>query len=237
MLAQKVRGLYLYGSAVDGELRPNSDLDLLAVVERPTTTAEKRAVVDELRPISSRFERPAGWRPVELTIVVESQVRPWRYPPMMDLQLGEWLRTALDAGELSRSAPNPDLTLLIAMARAHSRPVIGPPATELLDPVPAEDVRRAVADTTPGILADIDSDTTNVLLTLARGWYTLATGGFASKESAANWAIPRIGPDDRPSLVRARDVYLGAAADDWTELVKSAETTARALLERVQSAA
>ncbi len=154
----------------------------------------------------------------------------------MDLQLGEWLRAELDAGDLPPNGPNPDLTLLIAMVHATSRPMVGPPAPELLDPVPAEDIQRAIRDTAPHLLADIDSDTTNVLLTLARGWHTLATGDFASKDAAAEWAIARLPRDDRPALVRARDVYLGRPADEWTDLLTSAETTARTLLERVRSA-
>ena len=127
----------------------------------------------------------------------------------MDLQFGEWLRAEFDAGELPPSGPNPDLTLLVAMVRATSRPLVGPPAAELLDPVPAADIRRAIVDSTPGLMADIDSDTANVLLTLARGWYTLLTGDFASKDAAADWAIPLLPASHRPALARARDAYLG----------------------------
>ena len=47
------------------------------------------------------MERP---QPVEqnpqVTVVVRSEVRPWRYPPRMDFQYGEWLRSDLEIGNL-----------------------------------------------------------------------------------------------------------------------------------------
>ena len=54
-----VVGLYLYGSAVVGGLRPHSDLDFLVVVKEPTTTAQRSKLVTRLRPISRRGRRPA----------------------------------------------------------------------------------------------------------------------------------------------------------------------------------
>ena len=49
-----VVGLYLYGSAVAGGLRPDSDLDLFVVTDRRLTTDEKARIVEGLLPISGR---------------------------------------------------------------------------------------------------------------------------------------------------------------------------------------
>jgi hypothetical protein len=62
-------GVYLYGSALAGGLRPDSDLDLFGVLRRRLTDAERAALVDGLVPISWRAERPLEWRPLELTLV------------------------------------------------------------------------------------------------------------------------------------------------------------------------
>jgi predicted nucleotidyltransferase len=59
-LAPALIGAYLYGSAVDGGLQDDSDLDLLAVVERRLTDAERHAIVDGLLPLSGRATRPAS---------------------------------------------------------------------------------------------------------------------------------------------------------------------------------
>lgn len=123
-LGPNVRGAYLYGSAVEGGLRPGSDIDIMVVAGSRTTTGERQRLVELLTPISDRRQRPADWRPVELTVIVESDVKPWRYPPRMDLQWGEWLRPDLDAGGVPGPSDNPDLAVLIAMVLRASRQLI-----------------------------------------------------------------------------------------------------------------
>jgi streptomycin 3"-adenylyltransferase len=76
-----------------------------------------------------------------------------------------------------------------------------------------------------------------VLLTLARGWYTLATDSFASKDEAAEWVLPRLNPDHQAALARARDAYVGAEADDWSGMLLSARQAATELLDRTLVAA
>ena len=68
------------------------------------------------------------------------------------------------------------------------------------------------------LLADLDDDTRNVVLTLARIWSTLGTGAFHSKDAAADWALERLPPEHRAVLARARAIYLGAEPERWDDL-------------------
>jgi len=207
-------GASLYGSAVSSGLRPDSDLDLFGVLSRRLTDGEKRVLVDGLVPLSWRCLRPATWRPVELTLVVQSEVRPWRYPPHFEFQYGEWLRGELVSGNLAPWPPvNPDVAVLLTMVLGSGRPLLGPPAADLLDPVPHDDLVRAMRDEVPSLLDDLDSDTRNVLLTLARIWTTVGTGGIRSKDAAADWVLARLPEGYRPMLELARNAYLGVADD------------------------
>jgi predicted nucleotidyltransferase len=233
--AGTVRAAYLYGSAVAGGLRPDSDLDLFAVVGRRLTDAERRALLDGLLPISGRATRPAAWRPVELTIVVHDEVRPWRYAPRVELQYGEWLREEARAGTLDPTSASPDVAILVTMVREAGRPVLGPPAAVSLDPVPFSDVARAVLDELPPLLADLEHDTRNVLLTLVRMWSTLATGEIRSKDAAADWALPLVPDDHRRILVLARDAYIGTADDAWEGLMPPARAVADATVARIRA--
>jgi streptomycin 3"-adenylyltransferase len=52
--------------------------------------------------------------------------------------------------------------------------------------------------------ADLESDTTNVLLTLARIWTTVATGRIRSKHVAADWVTARLPEEHRIVIARAR---------------------------------
>ena len=158
-------------------------------------------------------------RSIELTIVVQADIRPWRYPPRFDFEYGDWLRPEFEAGNLTPwTSPNPDVAALLTMARLADKPVFGPPAVDAFDPVPRADLDMAIVEGIPGLLDDLESDTANVVLTFARIWTTLATGVIRSKDAAAGWALSRLPEEHRPVLARARDVYLGDRADTWDDL-------------------
>jgi predicted nucleotidyltransferase len=220
VLADDVIGVYLHGSAAAGGLKPSSDIDLLAVAGRPTTLAEKRRLIGRLLAISRHRDSPAGTRWIELTIVVQGDVRPWRYPPRLDFQYGEWWRTEFERGIVTPwESPNPDLTLQLEMVLQADHPLFGPPPAEVLDPIPPADLRRAMLDSIPALLSDLDGDERNVVLTFVRIWTTLATGIIRSKDAAADWALPRLPPEHRAVLAHARAIYIGEAAEEWGDLL------------------
>lgn len=228
LLPEITLGAYLYGSAVlGGGLRPDSDLDVLAVLQRRTSREEKVALAGSLLAFSGRRTESGRWRHVELTLVVHSEVRPWRYPPMMDFQYGDWLRDRFESGNVEPwpTRVNPDLATLIAMVVLANRPLLGPAATDLLDPVPAADLRKAATDGIESLRDNLASDTRNVLLTFARIWSTAATGTIRSKDAAADWALERLPDQHRPVLARARAGYLGREQETWPPAV-SAEAAA-----------
>lgn len=234
-LGADLLGMYLYGSAVDGGLRPASDLDLFVVTSRRATAEQRWQLIDGLRPLSARDARPPAWRPVELTVVAQPDVVPWRYPPRMDFISGEWLRGRFDAGDMEPGhSVNPDLAVLISQVRLTGRPLVGPPAAELLDQVPRADLRRGMTDSIGSLLDDLDTDTANVLLTLARIWYTLAVGAFAAKDAAADWALERLSAEHRAPLQRARAIYLGHDEDSWQQQLETARVGANKLVEQIK---
>jgi predicted nucleotidyltransferase len=211
-------GAYLHGSAVLGGLRPRSDIDVLAVSSRRLTPDERRVLRDGLLRISASGG-PSQPRPVELTIVVDSDVRPWRYPPRAEFQYGEWLRGDYESGMVPSAEPeSADLAPLITMALLGDRPVFGPPPAQVLDPVPHGDLIRAIVGGIPGLMSELETDTRNVLLTLARIWTTVATGSIRTKDDAATWALDRLAVEHRAVLARARSIYLGEEEERWDDL-------------------
>ena len=212
-------GAYLHGSTALDQLKPHSDIDVLVLSRRATTLEEKRALIDRLLRISGRGDPSRESRPIELTIVVESDIRPWRYPPRLDFLYGDWMRAEFESGDLTPwETPNPDLAPVITMVRSANRALFGPPPAEVFDPVPLVDLNRAIVEGIPGLLDELDSDTTNVVLTFARIWTTLATGTIRSKDAAANWALARLPEEHRPVLAHARAVYLGEEDHHWADL-------------------
>ncbi|WP_343243961.1 DUF4111 domain-containing protein [Streptomyces sp. SID13726] len=81
--------------------------------------------------------------------------------------------------------------------------------------MPREDLMRGIVAGVPELLRDLDHDTRNVLLPLARVWTTPATGDIRAKDAAADWAVGRMPPEQGAVLAHARDVHLGAAEESW----------------------
>ena len=229
-------GIWLYGSAVSDRLRPDSDIDLLAITRRRLSRDEKHAIVDGLMPISGRITRPAGWRPLDISVVALDDVQPWRYPPRIDLQYGEWRRAEFESGSAFDPADSSDLVIALSSARESSRTIHGSHLHELVDPIPANDLRRAMLDELAGLLDDLADDTRNVILTLARIWVTLETGRVVSKADAATYVIDRVGPHARLPIAKARDLYLAGGDGVWDE-ADSARTAANTLIEGIREAA
>ncbi|MGW5329418.1 aminoglycoside adenylyltransferase family protein [Streptomyces sp. NPDC004014] len=213
-------GTYLHGSSVFGGLRPASDVDVLVVSRRRMNEQDRRALLGGLLRISGSRNKA---RPVELTVVVQSEVRPWRYPPTCDFLYGEWLRAEYEAGQVPQPDPMPDLALLITMTLAGGHPLTGPHPARVLDPVPQADLIRASVAGIPGLLGDLDSDTRNVLLTLSRIWTTLATGRIKSKDAAAGWALAQLPSELRPVLEHARQLYLDCpySEESWSDALRA----------------
>ena len=234
LLGEDLVAAYLHGSAVLGGLRPTSDLDVLVVSRRPTPPERRRALVAALLDLSvppSRFDpaRPE-WRPIELTIVVASAIQPWRFPPAMDFQYGDWIRTDLERGVVAPGgAPNPDLAIVLALARRGTAALVGPPSTALLPAIPRADLVAAMTAGLDELLHDLAGDTRNVLLTLARIRMTLKTGEIGSKDKAAEWLDERLPPPDRRVLGRARELYLAGEYGPFEE----SEAAIRAVGERL----
>jgi streptomycin 3"-adenylyltransferase len=216
---QDLLGLYLYGSSIVGGLQKYSDIDLLAVLNRPSTLEEKTKIVSQLLRISGNYLKGIK-RPIELTMVVKPDVNPWHYPPTFDFQYGDWLREKFENGitEPWDSKEMPDLALLITQVLLASKPVYGPEAGQVLDKVPYLNFITATTDELDGLLADLDTDTRNVLLTLARIWSTLETDAIRSKPSAAAWAVDRLPEELRPVLQRAGAICLGEENEHWDDI-------------------
>ena len=215
-LGSSLQALYLHGSAVNGGLRPNSDVDLLAVCDRNPAPETSALLVDRLMQISGRHPVAPGMpRCLEVMIFLRQDLAASRYPARCAFIYGEWLRDEFEAGIVPQAHTDPEYTLVLAQASQEAISLVGPTREHLLPSVPQGDVRRAIADALPALIGNLAGDERNVLLTLARMWYTLETGTFVPKDAAAEWALPLVSPETAAALTLAQAAYRGAAVDDW----------------------
>lgn len=239
VLGEAVLGIDLHGSSVIGSLKPTSDLDLFVVTNRRTTDGERRALIERLLPISGPGHPSGRSRSVNVEIVAQGDVQPLRYPVRLDFQFGDWYRPAFARGDFAPwNAASPDLVIVLEMVLEANHPLVGPPPAALFGPVPWTDVRRAMLESIPDLLSYLDGDERNVVLTFARIWSTLATGGFRSKDGAADWAITRLPPEHRAVLRRARWLYVrGIATEDWGDLLPRVRPFVEHVIREIELAA
>lgn len=231
VLGGSLLAVYLHGSAVAGGLRRNSDVDLIAVVDRPIGAEPRERLVAELMQVSGMYPPPPGGpRPVELIVFQRADLAGSVYPARSEFIYGEWLRASYAAGATAQPSSDPEFTLILAQARAEARTLFGPDPANLLPPVSHAEIRRAIGDALPTLLGNLEGDERNVLLTLARMWRTLAMGDFVSKDVAAEWAIPHLPGEVATVLAGAREAYLGLSRDVEGSEVQAA---ARELAKRV----
>ena len=198
VLGDDARGAYLHGSTGAGTRMPTSDTDVLVVTGRPWPSTSGGRSSKTSWP-SGRAAAAGPARPVELTVVVQRDVQPWRRSPVEDFLYGESEREMYELGVLPARRPNDDLAVLLTMALDADNPLFGPPPSALLDRPPTRDLIAAGTAGIPALLADLESDTRNVLLTLARILVTAETGQLVAKDQAADAVIPRLAPLFDPS--------------------------------------
>lgn len=216
---QDLLGLYLYGSATHKGIQNFSDIDLLAITKRKLTNKEHKTLVEKLLQISKEPGKRAGFS-VELTLIEDSQVNPWRYPPKFFFQFGEWMRQDFESKvkNPTHSDDMPDLAVLITLVRLSGKIVKGLSPKNALPEVPFMDFMSALHDKVPSLRKKLTSDTRNTLLTLARIWTTLNTDCICSKMDSADWAIAHLPKSIACSMERAKAITLGTEENNFIDL-------------------
>ena len=215
-LGESIIGIYLFGSAVIGGLKSDSDVDVLIAVKDSLTFSNRKKLLGRLLKVSGGIGNAHSIRPIELTIVKVSDIVPWRYPPRAEFVYGEWLREKYEGGLVPEAAYDPDLTIVLKKVIDYSLPMYGAKANDLFEPIATADIHRAIRESLPNLLEGFDGDERNAILTLARRWLTHTTGDIVSKDKAADWAMRQLSKEHASVLNEARLGYLGKIDDNWS---------------------
>jgi hypothetical protein len=204
-LDANLAGLYLRGSLALGDFIPaTSDVDLLAVTERPATEADFTALADlhaRLAALPNAFARR-----FEIAYIDRTALRRFT-PGLRHLTLGQ--------GEtLGWAEHRENWKLERWIVREHGIPLLGPDPRELIDPVTSDELRVAVrrrlrdwADWADQV-DDPDwglplSHKAYVVETMCRGLYTLDRGELCSKPQAVAWALQSLPEPWRSTVERS----------------------------------
>lgn len=194
----RLRGLYLYGSAAYGGYTEGiSDLDLLAVTAQALGDDELAALA-ALHEHFAADHRAWGDR-VEVLYLPADEITGFRERAAAG--------AVISPGEpLHRVAADAAWTTNLYLAAAHGEALYGPPAARLLPAVAQEEFLAAVAADLRAAPARLDGPRhrgyhSYGVLTCARSWATLTTGRHLSKQHGA--ALARAGFPRHARLIDA----------------------------------
>ena len=186
---------------------------------RAITLDEKKKLVTNLLEISGIYMKDPKF-PIEMTIVERTAINPWTFPSHFDFQYGEWLRDSFEKGSIEPwdSYEMPDLALIVTQVLLKSQTLWGLAPEQLLAPVPTKYFMKAMLQDLNRLVDDLEQDTRNVLLTLARIWSTLVTHAIRSKPDAADWVMNHLPNTYQPVMKRAKSICMGEENEHWDDI-------------------
>ncbi|HUI36758.1 MAG TPA: nucleotidyltransferase domain-containing protein, partial [Gaiellaceae bacterium] len=184
LLGDRLVAVILHGSLVLGDYSPaSSDVDLLAIVERPLTDDELAALAEL---VLARHGEAAG---IDLRAVTRAVAGEPTESPAMELYVG--VHHDHEPELLRRIVGERDLVAELSMVRAVRRSLVGPDPTAVVAAMPAERV-VAYGDEVLERWQQLTDDAEHaalMVLTGCRIWRFAVGGVHCSKTEAARWAL------------------------------------------------
>ena len=188
ILRERLVGFYLYGSLITGDFDAGiSDIDLVVVM---TAELDSKTFESLHRLHQSVVERGPEWHDrLELAYISQAALRAFRSQSgrIGIISPGEPFHL-LDAGK--------DWLISWHKLREDGVAVLGPPIQSLIDEISTEEYLEAVAEHICGYRESVQKRHNKqalsyIVLTVARGLYTLRHSQATSKIKAATWAQAR----------------------------------------------
>ena len=209
ILGTDLTGLWLYGSAALGCWNPRrSDLNLMAVVERPLEAGEKQAVLETMEGLWP--QAPGGG--LEISVVLrEVAADPFSPTPYELYYSAGWRADWRNAPRLlcnGNLKTDRELPVRLASVRASGIPLAGPPAGEVFRPVEGQMFLESALVTLEHAPDHLVLEPTSVILNLCRTLAYVREGHFFSKAAGGRWAAGYL-PQWKWLICRALEDYGG----------------------------
>lgn len=214
-LGDHLLGTYLHGSLALQCFNPAcSDLDVIVLLKESIGVEMRFRLVQELLALSLN---PA---PIEISLITQGAIRPWRHPTPFELHCSEYWRqryeqrVAIGDKEFWAGTPvDADLACHITLTRLKGIVVYGLPLADAFPKVPELDFRSSILDGVDHAADALRTLPVYGILTLCRVLSYLETGEILSKRDAGIWALPHL-PESLRDIVRsAVELYEGSRSD------------------------
>jgi aminoglycoside adenylyltransferase-like protein len=228
LLGDDLVAVYLGGSgALGGVAAGQSDVDVTAVCAAAPGDDLRRAVVAGLGALAMTWPM----RGLEFVFYRRAAVAAPAERPRFEVNLNAGPRMPYHLSLDPAAEPAHWFVLDLAILRDHGRPLAGPPARDLVGPIPRRRLLEALRDSLAWHGAHEPSLQQSVL-NASRGWRFTEEGVWSSKDDAGAWALART---DDPATVEAA---LAIRHGDTSRTLDPARVDAfqRRVLDRVERA-
>jgi streptomycin 3"-adenylyltransferase len=185
-------GIYLHGSLAMGCFNPcASDVNVIVVTRQRLSVEVHYALERYLMRIAGKPY------PVEVTVLFEGDIYPWRYPTPVEFHFGDdW---------------NGPHTLAAQIMTLHKRGVclVGREIEYTFPPVPMTDYIDAMVRDSKRALTTMMIAPAEAVLTMCRVYHALMEDAVSSKSEAGAWALRTLKPRHRDVLRASLDYYEG----------------------------
>jgi hypothetical protein len=196
LLGGELVGAWLIGSgALGGAVAESSDLDLVAVCAHVPSVD----VIQQL--VAALTEEAMTWpvRGLEFVLYPRAAVASASRSPQFALNLNVGPRMPLHLSTDAAAEPAHWFVIDLAILREHGLALYGPPAHELVAPIPRRWLLDALEDGL-GWHAANEPALHQSVLNAGRAWRFAAEGVWSSKDGAAGWVLART---EDPGLIQA----------------------------------
>jgi len=226
LLGDDLEAVYLGGSgALGGVSATQSDVDVVAVCAVAPAERLRQAIVDGLG------ELAMSWpvRGLEFVLYTRAAVAAPADRPGFEINLDVGPRMPYHLSLDPAAEPAHWFVLDLAILRQAGRPLAGPPARDLVGPIPRRRLLEALRDSLAWHGAHEPALQQSVL-NACRGWRFTEDGVWSSKDDAGAWALART---DDPATV---DAALAIRHGDRSRSLDPARVDAfqRRVLDRVE---
>jgi len=214
-LGPDLTGVYLHGSLAMGSyFRPKSDIDLLAVVERPLPTEQRRSIARSLA-AHMRIRPIVG--DLELSVITAQTARAVPVPVPYQVHVsGMWGERILsDEVSFDGDFTDPDLPAHLTHVRQRGITLVGPPICDAFGEIAWDGFVTAVEEDSAWVLAD-----GNLLQSPLYGILNVCRvlqlrhqrdRQVHSKDEAARWALAHLPPTHHNVVRQAWTAYRSEA--------------------------
>ncbi len=201
ILSDNLVGVYLHGSAVMGCFNPQkSDIDLIIVVKKTLSDADKRAYMDMV--VELNASAPA--KGIEMSIVRQDVCSPFVYPTPFELHFSvahlEWYKSNPADYIRKMTGTDKDLAAHFTIIYNRGKCLYGAPIKDVFSAVPMQDYIDSIWNDICDAEEEITENPMYLILNLSRVLAYLKDGLILSKKEGGEWGLKNL-PEEYHSLL------------------------------------